>query len=235
MLTAVLEATLGMIENSCGNFQTVSNYQSMLFSKERSLVSRNIYGDVDHSKWVEFASKFSLDKLQGYDSLKRYMEIFASLEERYKLSQLGLADMFGLYTRQILALIKHFSDEDDLASPTTGEAYENLLRMQIEDRFPKAFVEATPKSGDHGVDLVVDISGTRIAIQAKYYKSSVGNAAVQEVHAGKGFCQADYAMVVCDSEFTRHAIELAEKLDVHLVTTNTYLERIEAILDSAFR
>ena len=40
-------------------------------------------------------------------------------------------------------------------------------------------------------------------------------------------------MVVCDSEFTRHAIELAEKLDVHLVTTNTYLERIEAILDGA--
>lgn len=230
MLAAVLEATQGMIDNSMVNLQTICDYQSMLSSKQRSLISRNVYGDIDEQKWADFASKFSVDKLKGYAPLKWYVEFRASHEARQRLRQVGLLDMFGVYTRQMLFLLKHFSREDS-ASPATGEEYEELLKQQISDRFPGAYVESTPKSGDQGVDLIVDIDEIRIAIQAKYFKSSVGNAAVQEVHAGKGYCQADYAMVVCDSDFTRHAIELAEKLGVCLETTQTYLNRIETILD----
>jgi len=228
-LAATLEAVKGLIENSKSNFQTIFDYKSMLLSKQRSLTSRNTYGDKDESKWIDFASKFAIDKLHGYSSLKSFVELYATPLQRRQLVQTGLIDMFGLYTRQMLTLILHFT-EDENRTPTTGEEYEEVLREQIKNHFPTAHVETTPKSGDHGVDLIADINNTRIAIQAKYYTSSVGNAAVQEAHAGKGFCGADHAMVVCDTEFTRHAIELADKLGVYLETTQSYLKKIEMLV-----
>ena len=75
----------------------------------------------------------------------------------------------------------------------------------------------TKRSGDQGIDIVADRGGVTVVIQCKKYSDPVGNGAVQEVHAGKGFLSADLGVVVSNAEFTRSAKELASVLGVLLV------------------
>lgn len=158
------------------------------------------------------------------------MEFFASDSHRSTVSAQGLADMFGHFTRVALIFIKSGPDDQDEA-PITGVEYERMLQQEIEENFPEAHVSMTSATGDHGTDLIVDIKGIRIAIQAKYYQSAVGNAAVQEAFSGKGFYEADFAMVVCNSTFTRHAKELSEKINVILATTDNYIQLIRMLTE----
>lgn len=230
MVLAVMEGVLGLINNHASNLDVILKYQSMLASKQRTLVGRDEYGGPDHSRWVEFSSRFSIDKLKGYHPLKLYMEFFASDFNRKKLVAQGLADMYGAYLRMMLEILKKFEPASVEIEIETGQDYERLLQCSIEKQFQDAYVELTPASGDHGGDLVVDIRGVRLVIQAKYYEANVGNSAVQEAHSGKGFYDADYALVVCDSGYTKHAIELAEKLEVSLCTTDSFLGVIDSIV-----
>lgn len=73
-----------------------------------------------------------------------------------------------------------------------------------------AVIEPTGKSGDQGVDLVVNLGGRRYAIQAKGYVSAVGNSAVQEAVAGMAHYRCNCSAVVTNSRFTAGAIALAE-------------------------
>ena len=72
-----------------------------------------------------------------------------------------------------------------------------------------AEVELTKTVGDQGVDLVVEINGRRIAIQAKGYENAVSNSAVQQAVAGKAPYGCDGCSVLTNSRFTRSAVELA--------------------------
>ena len=78
-------------------------------------------------------------------------------------------------------------------------------------------VQLTPTGADQGVDLILTGKGSRIAIQAKNYSGKVGNAAVQEIHAGKTFYHCKKGVVIANSSFTRSAIELARKCRITLV------------------
>ena len=75
----------------------------------------------------------------------------------------------------------------------------------------------TPASGDQGADILFSHKGVRVAVQAKRYSGSVGNKAVQEVHAAKGYYKCSRAWVVTNSTFTASAKSLARQLDVRLV------------------
>lgn len=72
-------------------------------------------------------------------------------------------------------------------------------------------------SGDQGVDLIAERNGYRVAIQCKFYSSPVGNAAVQEVIAGKTFESATHAAVVSNATFTTAARQLASSAGVLLL------------------
>ncbi len=70
-------------------------------------------------------------------------------------------------------------------------------------------VEETGKSGDQGVDLVVQRNGLRTAIQVKGYLNNVSNDAVQQVVAGMKIYSCRNCAVITNSKFTSSAIELA--------------------------
>jgi HJR/Mrr/RecB family endonuclease len=74
-------------------------------------------------------------------------------------------------------------------------------------------VAATPATGDQGGDILFSISGRRYVIQAKRYKGSVGNKAVQEAYAARAFYGCDEAWVVTNSQFTPSARVLANEPD----------------------
>lgn len=75
----------------------------------------------------------------------------------------------------------------------------------------------TRSTGDQGVDVVATYGSLRAVFQCKKYSQPVGNAAVQEITAGKAFEQADVAAVVTNSTYTPAARQLAGMTDVHLL------------------
>ena len=74
----------------------------------------------------------------------------------------------------------------------------------------------TSLSGDQGADLILSKDDEKIVVQAKKYNGKVSNKAVQEVAAAKNYYDADRAMIVTNSSFTKSAIELAFSNDVEL-------------------
>jgi hypothetical protein len=64
-------------------------------------------------------------------------------------------------------------------------------------------------SGDFGVDILADLTGIRIGIQAKRYAGRVGNDAVQQALAGCDYHGCSVAAVVTQSGFTPAALAQA--------------------------
>lgn len=77
-------------------------------------------------------------------------------------------------------------------------------------------VKTTPKTNDFGADLILTKDDRKTVIQAKRYKSKVGNSAVQEVVAAIQYYGAKEAIVVTNSQFTSNARELAKVNNVQL-------------------
>jgi len=102
----------------------------------------------------------------------------------------------------------------------SGTEFEQWLIASIRQA---GIVDAKPtkRTGDQGADIIVR-HGRTIVIQAKCYQQSVGNSAVQEVHAAKIHYAADEAWVVTNSTFTRSARELAKSTVVRLVDRSSF-------------
>ncbi len=76
----------------------------------------------------------------------------------------------------------------------------------------------SPSKGDQGIDIIATRWFTRIGIQCKRYKGSVGNAAIQQVFAGKAYYRLDAAAVITTGYYTKSAKDLARKTNVMLLT-----------------
>lgn len=97
-----------------------------------------------------------------------------------------------------------------------GEWYEmECCRMLKKRKYRK--IKTTKVTGDQGADILAWRHGKSYAIQCKYYSSNVGNKAVQEAHAARGYYECDCAIVISSSGFTKSAKDLAEKLDIRLI------------------
>jgi HJR/Mrr/RecB family endonuclease len=82
--------------------------------------------------------------------------------------------------------------------------------------------------GDQGVDVIAELRGTRVAVQAKKYSRPVGNSAVQEVVAGKRYHSCALAVVVAPNSYTRAAKDLAHANGV-LLLCHDDLHRLERL------
>lgn len=60
-------------------------------------------------------------------------------------------------------------------------------------------------------------SGRKLVVQCKFYSSSVGNSAVQEISASRLHERADFAAVVSNAAFTKPALRLANTNNVMLM------------------
>jgi HJR/Mrr/RecB family endonuclease len=79
-------------------------------------------------------------------------------------------------------------------------------------------VETTKASGDHGVDLVIEKGGTRIAVQVKRHAATIGNKAVQEAVAGRRLYNCHLCAVIATSGYSRGARRLADANGCALVS-----------------
>lgn len=100
----------------------------------------------------------------------------------------------------------------------TGEEFEQYLGILYRRKGYK--VEFTPGTMDFGADLILTKGRTKTIVQAKRYRNSVGEAAVQQAIAAMGYYKADQCMVVTNSDYTPAARELAKKTKVVLIDRN---------------
>ena len=100
----------------------------------------------------------------------------------------------------------------------TGQEFEIVLKKYFEKRGYR--VETTPTSNDYGADLILHKGGIKTIVQAKRYKNSVGNSAVQEIVAAKAFYKAKKCLVITNSYFTKNAQNLAKVNGVELWDRN---------------
>jgi len=105
-------------------------------------------------------------------------------------------------------------------SKLTGAEFESwIVKLLKENGFDD--VRGTPATGDQGADIIAVKNGKHIIIQAKRYKGSVGNKAVQEVIAALQYYNGDEGWVITDSSFTPSAIALAQKSNIILIDGKT--------------
>ena len=97
----------------------------------------------------------------------------------------------------------------------TGFEFEEYMAQVLKDNGFR-HVEVTVECGDQGVDILAVRNGKIYAIQCKNYVDLVGNKAVQEAYAGAQYYGCDIPVVVCPTDFTIPAQELAESTGVEL-------------------
>jgi HJR/Mrr/RecB family endonuclease len=207
-------------------FDFIEENKELLNSKKRIYLKEDEFGDIDPSEWIDYLQRFAVRRNLYKES--NYPDDLEAVVNYIKI--LNLDNFEGKAISYLLALWEHFERKDDkYASIYTGVDFELYLKTLIEEQLEGAYVETTPASGDHGADLLVRFRGIVVAVQAKYYTGSVGNAAVQEIHSGMGFYDADYGMVVTQSKYTEHAKSLAMKLNIHLEDVETFIPKIKSL------
>lgn len=98
----------------------------------------------------------------------------------------------------------------------TGYDYEEYCCGYLKKHGYKRVIQ-TPKSGDHGIDIIAVKHRKKYAFQCKYYENKIGNRAVQEAYTGCNFYDCDIPVVITNSTFTRNAIIEADTLGVELM------------------
>lgn len=88
-------------------------------------------------------------------------------------------------------------------------------------------VERKKKSGEQGLDLLLERHGERIACQVKRRKKPVGNKAIQEVIAARENYRCQRALVVTNSTFTLPAKQLAARCNIELWNREVIKEKIK--------
>jgi hypothetical protein len=78
-------------------------------------------------------------------------------------------------------------------------------------------VRPTPPSNIHDVDLILERTGRRVAVQLKRWNAPVGDRSVYGLFAGRIHHSTDEAWLITTSRFTPKAVRLARTTGVRLV------------------
>lgn len=197
---AIIEAAASIIETE------ISVYARTLSVKRRQNELRGEYGNVDNTRWHIEARKF-VTKNPKVSSAVANIQLLDS--------PLGLGMNWENFTVSIVD--RYISPAPDLpgVAPADGIGFEHACATILETC--GWAVTITRATGDQGVDLLAKKEGAIVAVQCKNTAQPVGNAAVQEVFAGKAFYEATAAVVVSRSGFTSSATQLANRLIVTLI------------------
>ncbi len=164
----------------------------------------------------------TLDLATALEPLFRMLISILLLLSAYGLARFGWS--YWRETRRREALLRLGIEGVD---GLTGRDFERLVTAVFSKR--GYGVEMTPYVGDWGADVVVSKDGKRTVIQAKRHKGRVGVRAVQEVLGAKGKYKADEMLVVTNSTYTKHAIELARANGVELWARDDLVNELERL------
>lgn len=107
----------------------------------------------------------------------------------------------------------------------SGDEFEKFLLTLFLKLGNRAQIVGSHK-GDYGTDLIIEKGGVRTAVQAKRWKSTVGEKAVQEVYSSLKLRNCTKALVVTNRYFSYQAKILARSNDVELWDRDVLIEKI---------
>ena len=108
-------------------------------------------------------------------------------------------------------------------SPGVPAKFEGMDAAEFEDEVSGLLrdlgytVRPAPQSGLHDVDLLLETTSRKVAIQLKRWKAPVGDRSVYALFTGRIHYATDEAWLIATSEFTRKAVKLASTTGVRLV------------------
>lgn len=88
-------------------------------------------------------------------------------------------------------------------------------------------IKVTQGSGDQGVDIIAYKDDEKYGIQCKRHSSDIGNRAVQEVFTGKTYYQCHVGVVLTNRNFTKSAVDLANRIGIVLWNRDKLLQMVE--------
>jgi restriction system protein len=186
--------------------------QAALLSRKRSACwDAGARGKVDRAKWAHEQDEF----------ISR--ELLAGVPERHKEALKRRTGLIAEWRRKI----EDAANDYDRKRASAGKGLDFTPGMdgfEYEAFVARILTEAgwnvwnKRDTGDQGVDVVAEGFGVIVAIQCKRYRSSVGNAAVQQIYAGRlTVSPKARAAVVTNADYTRSAKELADTTGVLLL------------------
>lgn len=186
--------------------------------KKKQTVSQDEYGNYFDDRWVEAIDYFIDNVLLKDGLISSYLlvghgTILADVRhDRLVKTRLIVNDAIDEYEINKIESNAHLSIDVDSLDPIQFEHFcADILRNSGWD------ARVTQASGDQGVDVIATRDNVKAVLQCKKYSQPVGNAAVQEIIAGKQFEQADIAAVVSNNSYTQSAKQLANAAGVHLL------------------
>lgn len=106
----------------------------------------------------------------------------------------------------------------------SGETFEDFLSAVLKNVGYN--VRKTKRTGDYGVDLILQKGETQIIVQAKRYKNKVSVNAIQEISAAKNYYKIYNAWVITNNYFTAPAKNLAAQNQIRLIDRDGLVELI---------
>lgn len=187
-----------------------------LARRRTQLVRQDAYGKPVLDKWAEEIEYF----------IDRHVKPSLTSSEQSVLRkyQRAITGAVAQHIEQVTNGKPVFEALSDSMTPTEFEVF---CAEQLRQAGWNASV--TRRSRDQGVDVVAEKDGLRLVLQCKLYSNPVGNKAVQEAVAAKGFEQAHYCAVVSNTRYTSAAEQLASTNKVLLLHYSD-LKNIENIL-----
>lgn len=204
------ELSKSILDKSC---ELIGEHRFALKRNRLRKIRRDDYGLLIKDAWIEEFNYF-YNNLILKDGL--IVDNLIRIERDYGVDVLNAAkvDFFNVCFDYVESFLER-DESDSFFKVSDGDDYEVYCGDVLKGAGWS--VDFTPATGDQGADLIARKNGASVAIQCKYYSSPVGNAAVQEVVAGKLFYGADFSVVVSSSRYTRSARELASISNVVLL------------------
>lgn len=195
----------------------IARHISTLIRKYKILVTTDDYGVTDYSRWETEKLYFMRKVLLVEDAI---VTLISELSTAKQISILP-STFEDVCNSCIDQKVREYLENNPLAQ--SFQDVEALNPIEFEQHCTEILkskgwqARTTQSSNDQGIDVIAERDGLKAVFQCKKYSKPVGNAAVQEIVAGKYHEQAQIAAVVSNQEFTRSAKELASTNGVFLL------------------
>lgn len=195
----------------------IDKHKDTLYKKYKQTITIDDYGVANKTKWYVAIDYFIDNVVMKDEAIAETIDVYAGDEG------IALGVMSEVIASIVDKLIAQYSTEKEISS--------EHLQVDVDSLDPIAFehycadilnnngwsAKVTQATGDQGIDVMGTYNGKKVVFQCKKYSNPVGNKAVQEANAGKGFEGAEVAAVVTNNTYTPSARQLASAIGVYLL------------------
>jgi HJR/Mrr/RecB family endonuclease len=163
----------------------------------------------NNTKYINFLEKLAFSKNTPLKNKELEAQIESEIE-KITIKRNAIKIYQAMASQKISFSSLEIGDVDKMSS----KGFERFLKLLFEKRGYN--VKHIGGSGNQEADLILKKFNVKTVVQAKKYKNTLNNTAIQGVVAAKGFYNCQRMIVVTNSSFTLSAKELAKSNNIEL-------------------